>query len=303
MSLPFDLPLLQSLAMTAAISFSVMVANRLAAMYIARRRTVLTPEQRRRLAFSRAVSSSALVIGILIIWRSELQTLLVSLAAMVVALIIVSKELIQGAIATLISSASGSVRIGDWIEVGGVHGEVVDRSLMTTTLNETGDGTFGYAYTGRRLVISNFQLFSTGARRQRFGREFVRHRVTVIFDRGPSNAEALHVWRSEAVRLCQPFSPAAERALTAIEGDLGATVGSHEPRTRISTTELGKVCLEAELLCPTGEAGQIEAHLKTSLLDWLSASSSIATFDRRFDNANANSTPSLQKKIAGGEAA
>lgn len=303
MSSILDFHLLRSLSLTAAMAFGVIGANRLTARRIAPCRTVLTPEQRRRLALVRAVSSSVLVTGTLIIWHSELQTLLVSLAAVVVALVVVSKEIIQGALGTLVSSASGSVRIGDWIEVAGVRGEVVDRSLLTTTLNETGDGTFGYAYTGRRLVVSNIHLFNATTRRQRFGREFVQHRVAVIFDRGPSNAEALAIWRSEAARLCKPFAVAAVQARTAIEAELGVTIASHEPRTRISTTELGKVCLEAEFLCPTSQAAQIEARLKTSLLDWLSAAASIANFGRRFDNANANSTLPHGERIAGREAA
>ena len=283
-----DLHTLQSLALTAGFVLTAAVARRVSTRRIGGGRRVLTPAERGRLLWVRGTVTGSLILALVVVWHGELQTLMLSLTAVLVGVVVALKELIQCASGALLRGTDASFRIGDWVEIAGTRGEVVDRTLLTTTLLETDDGAFGYAYTGRTLVIPNIQLFAGAAKLQRFGRDFVFHRVEITFERGPGVTEAMHVWRSEAARLCRPFAERAAAHRRTIEAGLGASLRPLQPKTRLVTTELGKIQLEAELFCPTAEAAALEVRLKTAFIDWLSARTAIASFSRRLDGANAN---------------
>lgn len=47
------------------------------------------------------------------------------------------------------------IRVGDWVEINGVGGEVAEIGLFRTTLLETGDGTDSGHQTGRRVALIN----------------------------------------------------------------------------------------------------------------------------------------------------
>lgn len=285
-----DAHMAQSLATSAALLAGAATARRIAARRLGEGRRVLSPVERHRVLMARGLIMGSLTVGLVIVWHAELQTLVLSLTAVLVALVLATKELIQCSTGALLRGTQATFRVGDRIELGGVCGEVVDRSLLTTTLLEISDAASGYGFTGRKLIVPNIQLFAGPMKVQRFGRDFVFHRIEVIFERGPGVTEAMHVWQSEAARLCRPFAAEAAAHRRAIEHGLGASLGFAAPKTRLSTTELGNIVLEAELFCPTAEAAALEVRLKTAFLDWLSARATIAGFSRRLDSANANAS-------------
>ena len=47
------------------------------------------------------------------------------------------------------------IRVGDWVEINGVGGEVVEISLLRTTLLETGNWTDSGHPTGRKVTFVN----------------------------------------------------------------------------------------------------------------------------------------------------
>ena len=74
---------------------------------------------------------------------------------------------VVGAFAGTLNIVSGGVfHVGDRIEFGGVRGDVIDISLLRTTLMEVGPTTdggmevHGRQYTGRLISISNKAIFS-----------------------------------------------------------------------------------------------------------------------------------------------
>lgn len=264
-----DPALARNIAGSAVLAASVLGMRGFLAARVAKGEKLLTRQQRCRLFHIRSVSAAALALGLGAIWIAELQMLLLSLTAVIVAFVIATKELIQCASGSLLRTAGGLFRIGDWIEIDGARGEIVDHGLLTTTLLEMESGSLGYGYTGRMLVLPNSQLFTASARVQRFGRRFVPHRFTVTFEPAASMAEVLAWWDRETARAFGPFRVLAVRYHRTVARRLqGAPVGP-EPQVTLATSELGRLRVEVMLFCPTTQAMALERQLKAGFLDWL----------------------------------
>ncbi len=114
---------------------------------------------RRQLATLRSVVGVALqVIGILLILfmlvglPGQLGTMLgIAGAGLTVAL----KDFIVAFIGWFVLMGKNGIRLGDWVEINGVSGEVVELSMFHTVLLETGNWTDAGHPTGRRVTFTN----------------------------------------------------------------------------------------------------------------------------------------------------
>ena len=104
-------------------------------------------EARRRRFAIRSVANILLALALLALWMSQIQTVVFSLAAVMVALVIATKELIMCAAGAILRFGGHLFRVGDRIEVAGLHGEVIDHGLFSTTVMELpriGEGVGGH---------------------------------------------------------------------------------------------------------------------------------------------------------------
>jgi small-conductance mechanosensitive channel len=105
------------------------------------------------------------------------------------------KDFIVGFIGWLVLMGKNGIRLGDWVEINGVSGEVVDLGMFHTVLLETGNWTEAGHPTGRRVTFTNsfaiqghYFNFSTSG--QWLWDELL---VLVPYERDPHTiAEALH---------------------------------------------------------------------------------------------------------------
>ena len=116
--------------------------------------------RRRWLAQIRNAAFLVLLIGVFAIWSTELRALAISLLAIVVAIVLATKELILCLTGSILKARSGSFNIGDRIEVNGLRGDVVDQTLLSTRIAEVGSGPTAHRYTGRSVTLPN-SLFLT----------------------------------------------------------------------------------------------------------------------------------------------
>jgi len=114
---------------------------------------------RRQLATLRSVIGVALqVIAVLLILfmlvglPGQIGTMLgLAGAGLTVAL----KDFIVACIGWFVLMGKNGIRVGDWVEINGVSGEVVELSMFHTVLLETGNGTDAGQPTGRRVTFTN----------------------------------------------------------------------------------------------------------------------------------------------------
>jgi small-conductance mechanosensitive channel len=158
-----------------------------------------TKLDRRQVETLRSVTRVALqILGVLIILLiiigipSQLGTMIgLAGAGLTVAL----KDFIVAFIGWLVLMGRNGVRLGDWVEINGVSGEVVELGMFHTVLLETGNWTDSGHPTGRRVTFTNsfaieghYFNFSTSG--QWLWDELL---ILVPFDKDPNLiAEAIH---------------------------------------------------------------------------------------------------------------
>ena len=97
---------------------------------------------------------------VVIIWLPRGNTLLPSLGIVAAGLAIASQEMI-GSLAAGLNIWVGSVyRVGDRVRVGNVVGDVMDISLMRTTVMEIGEWVKADQYTGRVVTVANRMVWT-----------------------------------------------------------------------------------------------------------------------------------------------
>jgi small-conductance mechanosensitive channel/uncharacterized protein YjiS (DUF1127 family) len=118
----------------------------------------LSHDKRRLVTLRAVVWFAAQALGVLLIafvvfgMPSQMPTVLgLAGAGLTVAL----KDFIVGFVGWFVLMGRNGIRVGDWVEINGVGGEVVEISLLRTTLLETGNWTDSGHPTGRKVTFVN----------------------------------------------------------------------------------------------------------------------------------------------------
>lgn len=220
-------------------------------------RTDLPPYVLRRwIATIRSILLFFLLLGLVLIWAPQLRTFALSLAAVAVAIVVATKELILCLSGALLRASSRAFSVGDWIDVAGVRGEVVDHTLLATTVQEFQPNSFHY--TGRTAVVPNSVFVTTPVRNLTVVRNYTFHSFTITAE---PNLDLEGLEEAVAAIVEKHYGPHREDAVrenAKIERRSGVDILDPESRIRLSTSDLGKYRLTITLFCPTRLAEWLE---------------------------------------------
>ncbi|WP_182086209.1 mechanosensitive ion channel domain-containing protein [Aureimonas sp. ME7] len=195
----------------------------------------------------RLASTLILVVGLGLVWIAELQSLLLSLTAVTMALVLATKELILCATGTLARRAGGSFRIGDQVQIDGCSGQVIASNLFTTTIAETEACGLGSRPTGRRMVLPNSRMFGAGVHVEDRTAPLRHHAFAITLEEHGPLRELLGFAEAEAT--------------------LHMPEGASLPRIALSTSDLGKTRIEVAMFCAPGRAFEAEREITLAILD------------------------------------
>ena len=147
------------LALSLAVAVFALIAYRM--IYNKTKRRIKEPTRRQAMhATLRNVFAIAGFVIILLIWLPTGNNLSTALGILGAGLVIASQQLI-GSLAAGLNIGFGNIyRIGDRVRVGEVVGDVMDISLLRTTVMEVGDWVKADQYTGRVATIANQAVWS-----------------------------------------------------------------------------------------------------------------------------------------------
>lgn len=160
----FDIPepytaLIGKVAGTVIVLLLTLVANRITRDVLRRRLRDTDHASTLRMLIRNAVLIAASVI-ILMIWLGTGSSFTVAMGILGAGIAFASQEVI-GSFSGFVSIVGGGMyRIGDRIRIGAVTGDVVDISLLRTTLLEVGEWVQADQPTGRLVTIANRAVFS-----------------------------------------------------------------------------------------------------------------------------------------------
>ena len=210
-----------------------------------------------------------IVLGLMIIWVTELRYAALSVAAFIVAIIVATREFVQNFLGALYMASVRPFSIGEWIRIGDSVGEVVRSDWLTTVLLEVDVVDKTYKFTGKTLVIPNNQFIASPVQNLNFMRRYIVHSFSLVREPGGLNGVAVkNFLRARAEQYCQPFSDVAERYNEMIEHRLGIEIPGPEASVRLETTNVGKTQFTVSIFCPTGEVVTIEQKITDDFFDY-----------------------------------
>ena len=241
---------------------------------------------RRWMNTARNAVTTMVVIGLIIIWLSELRFVALSIATFTVALIIATREFIQCFLGALYQASARAFTIGDWIKVGHNYGEVVSSDWLTTKLLEIDMETMSYSYTGKTLIIPNNQFVTNPIANLNFMRRYVMHSFSIVRNEEPVNVfQVKEMILKRAQNYSEPHEEVAQRYNHLLEKRLGIKLPGPESIVRMSTTDLGRNKFTITVFCPTEEAVKIEQKLTEDFMEfWYSEENNIALSTHNTDN-------------------
>ena len=203
-------------------------------LYLRRHPHYSLEEKRRSLVLSRNLTLILTIFGLAVIWATQIQTLALSMFAVAAAIVVATKELIMCLSGSILRSVTKQYSVGDYIEVNGLRGRVVDINLLNTLMMQIGPNPLVGQLSGKTLSFPNSLLLNHSVRRDNILGDYVIHTVEIPV---PIHLDSdVIVGRLKAVLepLCQPYVPAIQRHLENVQAEKLFITPAAQPRvTRV----------------------------------------------------------------------
>ena len=224
-------------------------------------------KKRQRINTADNIFNLLLVVGLVLIWSSELQNIAISIAAFMVALVIATKEFIACIVGAFYRASTRPYQVGDWIRIANYEGEVTDSDWLSTTLFEVDLKGASYTYTGRTTVVPNSVLLQHTVQNLNYMRRYVTHTFSISRSTDDVNLFLIKEQILDKIReYSEHFHDVAIRYNSLIEKRLDIKISGPEPRVRITTTPEGFNVFTVSLFCPTEEAVEIEQKVSEDFM-------------------------------------
>src|SRR5690625_4088810 len=232
-----DNPLLQNnllglLISTGILIIGILLLHALTTRFI--RRGTPSPELRRKwLVQTRNGLVLLFLTGIIFIWGAELRSLALSLVALAVAMVVATKELIVCLSGTILKTGARSFKIGDRIQIKDFRGDVIDQTLLATTIMEVGPGKLTHQRSGRVMVVPNALFVSEPVINESYTHAYVLHVFTVPFKRSDNWQAAQMALLQAARNQCKSYLEDVRKHMQRFSDEKGLHPPSVDPRVSI----------------------------------------------------------------------
>ena len=205
------------------------------------------------------IVNAILAFVVIAFWANEMQNLALSIAAFMVAIVLAIREFIQCVIGFFYYVSVRPFRVGDWVKVDNVAGEVVEIDWVKTVLLEIDPE--HYDYTGQHIYVPNNKLISQTVKNLNFFKRYSLHQFTITTEPTVNVYEFVEDFATFAREQCAHFREVALRYKSFIEHSLDAEFIDVDPHITVDTNRYAKTVVTVSLFCPTNERGELEDML------------------------------------------
>lgn len=145
-------------------------------------------------------------------------------------------------------------------------GEVVDHSLLSTSVAEIDAKHNRYDFTGKTVVLPNSMLLTHHVKNQNFLKTYVFHEFSIYTEPEINVVDARDFILERIETYSADFSDVARRYNALIEKRSGVDVPNPEPRVYVTTNELAKSVFTVIIFCPVKEAVELEQKITRDFL-------------------------------------
>ncbi|PIK15647.1 mechanosensitive ion channel domain-containing protein [Halobacteriovorax sp. JY17] len=205
--------------------------------------------------------SFLILISFFLIWSNEIKTIAFSLAAILVAIVIASKEFTLNFFGGLFKITQNSFHIGDRIEINGLRGDVIDRTLFSTKVLEIGPGHETHQLTGRSIIIPNSVFLTNCLINESHLKNYVLHTFKIPV-KGSIDWEASEKLLVEICeKHCSDYFERAQKHFDRIQKTSHLEIPVLKPRVHINVISPDQLDLIVRFTAPAGLKGRIEQRI------------------------------------------
>lgn len=186
--------------------------------------------KRRSLVFSRNVTMLLILLGLAMIWAAQIQTLALSMFAVAAAIVVATKELIMCLSGSILRSATKQYSIGDYIEINGLRGRVVDINMLNTLMMQIGPNPLIGQLSGKTLSFPNSLLLSHTVRRDNILGNYVIHTVEIPVPIHLDSDEIIGRLKAVLEPLCAAYVPVIQQYLENVQAQKLFITPAAQPR-------------------------------------------------------------------------
>lgn len=253
-----DKVVLKNIILSVVFIVSVLLARRVMTRRI-QTRAFENPEAKLRWHISlRNLSGLVIILGVISIWATQLETFAISAVAFIAALVLATKEIIMCISGGILRASSKGFRIGDRIEIGALRGEVIFVGFLTTTLLEIGPS---HHRTGRAIVLPNSILLTQSVTNETFTADFVLHIVEIPIKMNPNWERAEGILLEAAQQISAPYLEQARDHLNRVTQRHALNEVSTEPKVLVRLKDNKSINLLVRFPTPAREKGKNEQEL------------------------------------------
>lgn len=255
-----DFLLQHKLIFTALIVLVVMAIRRFTLSVIRGDAALITQKQRNWMSRTKNGTFAATLLILFALWQAEINQFALSVTAIAVAIVVASKEIILCFTGSIQRASSRSFRVGDWIEVGKICGEVIEHNMMATVIQEIDLHHGQYHFTGKTATLPNSMFFTYPVKNLNFMKRYVYHNFSIVVPEFVNLYPLIPLLTEKIEEHCHYFSDVARRYNAMIEKHAGVDLPGSEPHIHITTTAAGEQVVHYMIFCPTDKATHLE-HL------------------------------------------
>ncbi len=205
------------------------------------------------------------LLGMALIWSSQIETLAVSLVAIAAAVVLATREMILCLMGTIYRSSSRAYSVGDRIEINGLKGQVIDLNMLSTTLLEPSQ-VMRKGTVGRVLTFPNSLLLTQPVCNETMLGNYVVHTMQVSFNRSADWEKAESALLSAANAEVQEYAKDLARHAREMQRSYGLEAPALVPRLHLALDDRESVNLYLQLPVPLLRRGQIEQRILRACL-------------------------------------
>ena len=255
---------LATLIMVAAL----FIAKILTARYIRNAERNWTSQQRLRwIGYVRNLFFGMLVFGIIYIWGEAIQGFAVSVFAIAFAVVYSVKEMFMCLNGTFLKFRGNTFDIGDRIVVGDIRGDVIDSTMLTTTLLEIGCGAANHQMTGRKIVLPNSLFLDKPITNESFLENYYIHNITIPLKISDDWKHAKEILLKIAHDECAPYLELARRRIRKMERTRALELPCVEPKVSVLMPTPDMLHLHLRIPSPMHLKERLEQIVITHFLD------------------------------------
>ncbi|EDP60456.1 mechanosensitive ion channel family protein [Vibrio sp. AND4] len=226
----------------------------------------ITEEQRSWMSRTKNGAFATTLLLLFILWKSEISEFALSVTAIAVAIVVASKEIILCFTGSIQRASSRSFRIGDWIEVGKLCGEVIEHNMMATVIQEIDLHHGQYHFTGKTATLPNSMFFTYPVKNLNFMKRYVYHDFSIVVKDFVNLYPLLPLVTDKIDEHCRYFSDVAHRYNAMIEKHAGVDLPGAEPHIHISSNINGEQIVHIMIFCPTDKANHLEQLIRKDFM-------------------------------------